>query len=97
MKLCSDLKRPESLLLKALTFVFVFYKQIAEMHRYVLMLKLCLFLLERVFGCLVLFSPALYWRENLLDENCVIQEGICESATKHIFSVRNVSGTRILG
>ena len=51
-----------------LLFLF-FYKQIAEMCRHVLMLKLHLLLLERVFGCLVLFSLALYWRENILDAN----------------------------
>lgn len=39
------------------------------MYRYVLMFKLHLFLLERLFGCLVLFSPALYWKENILDAN----------------------------
>jgi len=39
------------------------------MHSYVLMLKLHLFLLERLLGCLVLFSAAFYWRENILDAN----------------------------
>lgn len=67
------------------------------MHNYVLMLKLHLFFVGKfawLFG--FVFSCFALERKHPGCE-CAIQEGACESATKHIFSAQNVPGARIPG